>query len=281
MHNEFPSDIFLLLESIGATLNIISTDGTTVSKSPAEYLALNMNRKVIVDIELPKLDAKKFIFRSYKIMIRAQNAHAIINAGFLIEFTGVGNSKKIISCRICYGGINPKFIHATTTENMLVGINFADLYTNETLQKIVKSLNEELQPDWILPDSSPEYRKNLAISIFYKFFLNTAPVEKVRKDFALGGLSLKRQLSSGVQIYSTKESLWPITQPVLKYEGLIQCSGEAQYTNDIFSGGHIEDELFAAFVPATEIHAKIINIDASKALVCLLCGIFLFFFTRN
>lgn len=40
----------------------------------------------------------------------AQNAHAYVNAGFLIEYSNTNGivNKKLIACnRICYGGINP------------------------------------------------------------------------------------------------------------------------------------------------------------------------------
>ena len=47
-----------------------------------------------------------------------------------------------------------------------------------------------------------------------------------------GAEELERGLSSGVQEWETDESQWPLTQPVPKYEGKIQCAGEAEYTND-------------------------------------------------
>lgn len=55
------------------------------------------------------LPARKFTFRSYKIMPRAQNAHAYVNAGFLFEFNN--NIRELVtSARICFGGINAKVI---------------------------------------------------------------------------------------------------------------------------------------------------------------------------
>ncbi len=192
-------------------------------------------------------------------MPRAQNAHAYVNAAILFKFNG----DIVESARICFGGIDPTFIHASKTEKSLEGKN---LYTNETLQSAISYLNNELQPDWILPDASPEYRKNLAISLFYKFVLNTAPEDKVKPEHKTGGEILQRPLSSGMQMFDTYEDKFPLTQPVPKYEGLIQVSGEAQYANDI---PLLDNELYAAFVPASKVHAKIGKIDASEALVNL------------
>lgn len=190
-------------------------------------------------------------------MPRAQNAHAYVNAAFLFKFNG----EVVESARICFGGIDPSFIHATNTEKSLQGKN---LYTNETLQSAISYLNNELSPDWVLPDASPEYRKNLAISLFYKFVLNTAPEDKVKPAHRTGGEILHRTLSSGTQMFDTYQDKFPLTKPVPKYEGLIQVSGEAQYSNDI---PQLDNELWAAFVPATKVRAKIGKIDASDALV--------------
>lgn len=163
--------------------------------------------------------------------------------------------------RICFGGINPDFVHAVQTEHQLVG---KDLCTNETLQQTFQCLQNELRPDWILPDADPEYRKNLAISLFYRFILNTCPAGKVSSTNKSGGNNLYRPLSSGIQTFETDKNKWPLNEPVLKYEGLVQCSGEAKYVNDLPPQ---LNELWAAFVPATQVRSKIGKIDTTEALV--------------
>lgn len=192
-------------------------------------------------------------------MPRAQNAHAYVNAAFLFKFNG----EIVDSARICFGGINPAFIHATNTEKSLQGKN---LYTNETLQSAISYLDNEVTPDWVLPDASPEYRKELAISLFYKFVLNTAPDGKVKSEYQTGGEILQRPLSSGRQTFDTYKDKYPLTKPVPKYEGLLQVSGEAKYSNDM---PQLDNELWAAFVPTSKVRAKIGKIDASEALVNL------------
>lgn len=100
-------------------------------------------------------------FSDLQIMPRAQNAHAIINAGFLFKIA----NDNVEECRIVYGGVNPKFIHATQTEAFLQG---RKLYDNGILQKAYEYLDQEVVCDYIPPDATPTYRKNLAISLFYK-----------------------------------------------------------------------------------------------------------------
>lgn len=100
-------------------------------------------------------------------MPRSQNAHAHVNAGFIFKF---GKDTKIESASIVYGAITPEFVHASKTEAALVG---KDLYTNETLQLALKTLSSEINPDVMPAEPSPEYRKMLALSLFYKVNINS------------------------------------------------------------------------------------------------------------
>lgn len=52
-----------------------------------------------------------------QVMPRAQNAHAYVNAGFLIEL----DQGQVQTARICFGGITAEFVHATATEEFLIG----------------------------------------------------------------------------------------------------------------------------------------------------------------
>lgn len=151
-------------------------------------------------------------------------------------------------------------MRASVTEALLQG---KELHQNDTLQAAIRCLYQELQPDWVLPNASPEYRKNLAISLFYKFVLNTSAKDKVRAELRSGGELLSRPLSSGSQTYQTNRENWPVGKAVNKYDGLLQCSGEAKYINDMSPQ---PGELWAAFVPAKRIHAKIAQINATEAL---------------
>ncbi|KAL7051325.1 hypothetical protein ACKWTF_004430 [Chironomus riparius] len=262
-HHEFPSDIFLIFEAIGAIFKITNGTncmfpfiGNSIDVNPKDFIAINMFKKLMTKIVIPAYDPKKFTFRSYKVMPRAQNAHAYVNAAFLLEL----NKTKVISAKICYGGINPTFIHAEKTEKVLIG---QDLFKNQTLQQALSNLNDEINPDWLLPDASPEFRKSLALSLFYKFVLNIAPKEKISDIFKSGGELLKRGLSSGTQTFDTYEKNWPLTKRIPKIEADAQCTGEAEYINDI---PITSNELHAAFVTAKYVHGIISSIDASEAL---------------
>jgi xanthine dehydrogenase/oxidase len=226
--------------------------------SPAEFIKEDMTKKIFMKISLPALDSYKYVYRSYKIMPRAQNAHAYVNAAFLFEFDDA--KENVLSARICFGGIKPDFVHAELTEKFLVG---KDLYSDDVLEEALTVMTQELDPDWVLPDASPDYRKNLALSLFYKFVLNTCPEDKIKPAYKSGGTITDRVLSSGQQTFDTHERNWPVNKNVPKIEGLIQCSGEAEYTNDIAPQPH---ELWAAFVVGTEVHAHILEIDTTEVM---------------
>lgn len=74
----------------------------------------------------------------------------------------------------------------------------------------------------------------------------------------------KPEVSRSYQEYETNKDEFPITQPLLKKEGLIQCAGEAVYSDDMPT---IKDEVFASLVLATITNGDIESIDGSKALV--------------
>lgn len=152
-------------------------------------------------------------------MPRAQNAHALVNAGFLLEFD---DAQRIRSARIVYGCINPKFIHANNTENYLKDKNIFD---DATLQEAMKILDGELNPDHVLPDPRPEFRKQLAMSLFFKYILSIASEERINPRNKSGAQKLTRPVSRGSQDYETKQSLYPLTKPIAKIEAYAQVSG--------------------------------------------------------
>lgn len=140
-----------------------------------------------------------------------------------------------------------------------------NLYENSTIQIALAALDREVTPDWVLPDASPEFRKRLAIGLFYKFVLNTVPSSvMVNPRHRSGGALIERPISSGIQAFDTVEKNYPLTQPIIKLEALMQTSGESVYVNDMY---HRPEDLWCAFVLASQINSTIVSIDPSAALV--------------
>ncbi|XP_039280868.1 xanthine dehydrogenase/oxidase isoform X1 [Nilaparvata lugens] len=258
-HRDFPSDIFLLLETVGAVITLEESDGVTETVGMMEYLQMNADRKLITKFSFPALETSKYYIKTYKVMKRAQNAVAYVNAGFRFQLDKFNNYKVIDLPRIVFGGISPGFVHAKDTEKFLFGKNLLD---QATLQRALEILKRELRPNTDLTKGSVEYRKNVAMSLFYKFVLSISP-ETVAAIYRSGGGQLIRNISGGEDKFDTNESIWPVTKPIPKLDALLQCSGEAVFVNDI---QEISGQLFCSFVIATVGNAKIKSIDAAQAL---------------
>lgn len=95
-------------------------------------------------------------------MPRAQNAHALVNAGFLVQMNDHGEVQFV---NIVYGNVKGSFVHATKTEQYLKD---KYLFDDSILQTAFQYLDQEIKPDYVLPDAAPEFRKQLAIALFYK-----------------------------------------------------------------------------------------------------------------
>ena len=76
-------------------------------------------------------------------------------------------------------------------------------------------------------------------------------------------MKFERPLQQGSQEYQTDSSLFPVNKPVKKLESLAQCSGEAEYINDLPANPR---ELHAAFVLTTQANCEIDSLDPEPAL---------------
>ncbi|PZC82144.1 hypothetical protein B5X24_HaOG210952 [Helicoverpa armigera] len=257
LNNEFQTDLFLLFETIGGLVTIAESVERDVKVSLTEFLKTSMEGKIIKSVVLPPLSKSCYV-KSFKIMCRSQNTHAIVNAGFLFEFKQ--NSMLLEKASIVYGGISESFVHAEKTEELLKG---KDPYTDETLQLALKSLHEEVNPVEAPPEPSAAYRRMLAVSLYYKAILSLCPSNRMNSTFKSGGEVIKRHTSKGMQSFETDETVWPLNQPIPKLEALVQCSGEATFANDLEA---MPNEVFAAYVTADVVPGSVIkDFDTSEA----------------
>lgn len=183
----------------------------------------------------------------------------MVNAAFLCRKDLNGHISK---ANIVFGNINSTFIHASATERFLESKSFQK---SAEMLSAISCLHNELIVEHRPPEPNPEYRRNLACGLLYKFLLSLLPKEFVNTKYLCGTTKLyeQRQESRGSQDFPTNKTNFPLTQPVMKLEALSQCSGEAMYANDI---PPIPKEVFCAFVIATEVNKTIESIDPSKAL---------------
>ncbi|KAF9416485.1 hypothetical protein HW555_006152 [Spodoptera exigua] len=257
-HNFFASDIYLLLQTVGAQLTLVRRHSRTKTVTMEEFLKIDMKGVIILNVMLPPLSCE-YQVATFKVMPRSTSYHSIVNAGFLYQ---LHNQNKVICSRIAFGGLSPSFTRASKTERFLTG---KQLFTNDTLQSAVKVLNEEIVVEENPPEPSVEYRRKLALGLFYKGLLSLCPDNLLNARYKTGAIKIHdtRPVSKGVQYFETDPSTYPLNQPIQKVEALIQCAGEAHYTDDLPS---LPNEVHAAFVVTTIGVGEIVSIDASKAL---------------
>lgn len=99
----------------------------------------------------------------------------------------------------------------------------------------------------------------------FQAILYLCPDGKLNPKNRSGGEAIKRNTSKGTQTFDTDKSVWPLNQPVPKIEALVQCSGEANFANDLSS---VIGEVFGAFVCADANAGSIISgFDTTEAMV--------------
>lgn len=148
--------------------------GKTVQLTTAGFLNYDMKKKVILNIELPALD-ENYVLRTFHVLPRAQSIISQVNAAFLIKRTSATAWDLTEKPRIVFGGIGARFVHAVGTENFLNGKNILEA---NVAGQAISTLNGELHPDEVKPGASADYRRKLAVGLFYKFLLGLDP-EKV------------------------------------------------------------------------------------------------------
>ncbi len=229
----FPSDLFTVLTALGGSLTIGSASWPaprrftlpefgTASDFPVDH--------VVLSIFIPFSRQDEYI-RSYKVARRIQNSHAIVNAGFLVRLTDSG---QVAEATLVFGGIAALPVRAVKTESFLRG----KPWNEAALQGALKVLGAEIQEHMLdLPCFlSPRYRRSLAETLFYKYFvgvaLQVAPGE-VGHDNKSASEDLKRPVSTGQEHYVVYPDEAPVSEPIVKLTAFIQASGEAIYTPDI------------------------------------------------
>ncbi|KAI8438679.1 hypothetical protein MSG28_011097 [Choristoneura fumiferana] len=239
---------------LGANMTLTDTINlfNELSKSNEDFWYLNILRRHLEQVaHIPVRN----------ISPKEQNAHAEVNSAFLFKLDP--KSHIVLKASIVYGGINPSFTHAYDTEKKLIGCN---IFSNKTLQEALHCLEKEINPDFNPPEPLPFYRKKLALALFYKCIIKLCPREILDPKYASGATTAyedRPPVSRSYQEYDTNKADYPITQPLLKKEGLIQCAGEAKYTDDVPT---IIDEVFASFVVSTVAKGEIESIDYSDVL---------------
>lgn len=194
--------------------------------------------------------------KSYVRLFQIEYNGQCLVASFLVEMRG----ELVKMANICFGGFHPAFLHATATEEYLIDKN---LHSNETIAEVLPILIADLN----VSDSNgtvSEYQKNVGAALFYKFVLSTNDGDTNDKYQNISNIQMQRNTSTGLQDFPKTMDKCSLPKNMPRMDGLVLAAGEVKFVNDLPSFPH---ELWAAFIPATVVHAKIININVAEVLV--------------
>ena len=258
----------------------VATNTTLVAKSLKKTTEIPMSEffvayrttalptdAVIASLRIPLAREKGQYLRAYKMAKRKDDDIAIVNAALNLT---LDSEQKVESVNLIYGGLAPITIAAKKTMEYLRGKQWT---SPETLEGAMSALETDFDLRFGVPGGMATYRRSLALSFFYRFYhesmLDVAKddenvVSKVEIDHQAVG-EIEREISSGqrdhdVALKYEKEVIGKAKPHVA---AMLQCTGEAQYTDDIPVQ---KNELYGALVLSTKARAKILSINADAAL---------------
>ena len=97
-HPEFQSDMATILTAAGATLSVMDDSGTVVTQTVEAFFA-STSYAALVGLTIPKLSGSA-VLRTYKVMRRHQNAHAVVNAGFSLSVVATPSVSAARPCNL-------------------------------------------------------------------------------------------------------------------------------------------------------------------------------------
>ncbi|XP_037076844.1 xanthine dehydrogenase/oxidase-like [Pollicipes pollicipes] len=259
------SDLVPLLMSADSQLTLVTSSGKRRTV-PIRGFYTSYRRnvaqpdEVLLSVTVP-FTAENEFFMGYKQAHRRDDDIAIVNAGIFVRMRG----ETVETFRATYGGMAPTAASATKTEQALIGRTWDESLLNSAIDLLL----EDLPLDASAPGGMVEYRRTLTISFFFKFFLQTTAwlTGKLDKENASVLETFHRPAPASSQLFQVVPKNQPVHdlvgRPVTHVSALKQVTGEAQYCDDIPS---LEDELHAGLVLSCRAHARIISVDADKAL---------------
>lgn len=199
--------------------------------------------------------------RAYKQSKRKDDDIAIVNAALRISLS---ETHDVTSANFAYGGMAPMTVSAKNAEQYIIGKKFTN---PETVEGVMNALEKDFDLRFGVPGGMATYRKSLALSFFYRFYHDVLSGLEVKDTDIDQDIidEIERSISSGEKDHDASVKY---QQNVLGRSGnhvsaLKQCTGEAQYTDDIPVQ---KNELYGCLVLSTKAHAKIVNVDVEAAM---------------
>ena len=216
---------------------------------------------IIASLRIPTADEKGEYLRAYKQAKRKDDDIAIVNAALRVS---LADSYQVKSVDLVYGGMAATTVAAKEAVAYLKGKKWTD---PATLEGAMNALERDFDLRFGVPGGMATYRKSLALGFFYRFYhevLSEFEASNPDIDTDVRG-EIERGISTGKKDHNAtigyEQRVLGKANPHVA--ALKQCTGEAQYTDDIPVQ---KNELYGVMVLSTKAHAKILDVDPEAAL---------------
>lgn len=169
------SDMNPMLAALGASLELQSLKGGTrfvkVSDFFISYRKVDLQPcEVIVKIHVPLTQDYFEYVLPFKQARRREDDISIVTAGIQVKVKPEGNLFVIEQATIAFGGMAPKTVMCPKTSAALVG----ETWSAKTFTIARRTVMDELLLPENVPGGQVEYRRTLAASFLFKFYLSTS-----------------------------------------------------------------------------------------------------------
>ncbi|KAF1911627.1 Molybdopterin-binding domain of aldehyde dehydrogenase-domain-containing protein [Ampelomyces quisqualis] len=257
------SDANPVLLAAGATLEAINLKHGVVDLPMSNFFVAYRTTTLPPDAALYRIriplgqDSSREVFKAYKQAKRKDDDIAIVTSAFRVRLDQEGLVEDI---RIVFGGMAPTTKESIRTQTALLGKRW---FHTETLDVALTALLEDYDLPYGVPGGMADYRKTLTLSLFFRFWHESAA------ELGLGNVDeqvadeIHRGLSSGIRDDYNPYEQSVVGKQVAHLSALKQCTGEAEYVDDM---PRQDRELFGGLVMSIKAHARIISIDWEPAL---------------
>eukprot|EP00008_Paramoeba_atlantica_P010151 CAMPEP_0201488286 /NCGR_PEP_ID=MMETSP0151_2-20130828/17867_1 /ASSEMBLY_ACC=CAM_ASM_000257 /TAXON_ID=200890 /ORGANISM="Paramoeba atlantica, Strain 621/1 / CCAP 1560/9" /LENGTH=1295 /DNA_ID=CAMNT_0047873545 /DNA_START=72 /DNA_END=3959 /DNA_ORIENTATION=+ len=255
----FWSDAAVVLTAANAAIHLVSNGLNRTTQTMEEFLSspnYASPDQIIEHIFVP-FPPEGSVWRSFKLSLRPQNAHALANAAFLVQAKG----QDITNARLVFGCISsdPKDTNHVVLAPKTAAAMSGKPADSATLQAALATLAEEVQPRG---EELNEYRRDLYAGFLFKLFRALGGDKAaVEEDEAFG--HFKQNATKSSQQYKVAEKDQPVHQPIPKITGPNLASGDGRFGDDFLPPNGC---LFGAYVHSTEARAALKSVNADDAL---------------
>ena len=216
---------------------------------------------IIASLRIPVAREKGEYLRAYKQAKRKDDDIAIVNAALRVS---LNKEYAVESVDLVYGGMAATTIPAREAVAYLKGKTWTD---PATLEGVMNALENDFDLRFGVPGGMATYRKSLALGFFYRFYhevLSDVDVKASGIDQDARG-EIERAISTGKKDHEATQAYEQniLGKPNPHVAALKQCTGEAQYTDDIPVQ---KNELYGVLVLSSKAHAKVLEVDYEAAL---------------